>query len=128
MSWTVKDFVNEGGTNVIHEWLHKLSKGARSRINNRLDLMRKLPQLQMPYARVRVAEGDGLIEIRVKAEKVQHRPLAFYGPYQGDVTLLVGAIEKNDRLMPPDACATALRRKRQAQTDPARFTCDHDSS
>jgi hypothetical protein len=62
----------------------------------------------------------------VRVANTQYRPLFCHGPGPGDLTLLVGALEKGDRFEPQSAPETALRRK--ADINIKGRTCEHDFS
>lgn len=122
--WVFKDYVTDGGENVIRSWLSGLPPGARARINAAIRNLEPLPELRRPYSGDLKGNCSGLIELRIPYQKVQYRPLGCYGPGRKEVTLLFGAIEKDNRLEPPSACSTALTRK--ARIAERGRTCDHD--
>lgn len=64
-----------------------------------------------PYVGKPRKECSGLIEIRFKVNKVQHRPLGCYGQLRFEFIILLFATERDDEFDPPNACETALRRK-----------------
>lgn len=121
---TFRDFLEVGGTNAIREWLDGLPIQAKARINALLLRLEVDAPLQMPYTRALVGPCAGLIELRVKAGNVQYRPLMCFGPGSKEVTILFGAEERNDRLVPSSACEIALKRK-ELIGDGER-TCEHD--
>ena len=108
---TFLDYIEPTGRNVIEEWLHGLPMEARLAINTRIQYLEVAEKLGRPYTAMLHGKCEGLFELRITHSKIQYRPLACYGPEKGQVTLLVGAIEKGDRLEPISACATALQRK-----------------
>lgn len=121
--WTFRDFIDSRGNNVIHIWLGGQPVRARAKINARLLLLAGARFLREPYAKKLSGECEGLIELRIEFRMVQYRPLACYEPRDGDITLLLGAFERNNRLDPPSACATARARMRLIH-DKDR-TCEH---
>lgn len=124
-----RDFVSARGENLIHTWLHskEVSAKARAAINVQLEVLKSVRTLERPAAGFLTrGECRGLIEIRVKVDRVQYRPLAYYGPEDGQVTLLVGAREKGDEFDPPNACTTAHERIKQLQSGRA-TTREHDA-
>lgn len=108
---TFYHFVSARGEDVIEAWLADIPWQARDAINLRLKVLQNMKLLERPWADY-LTEGEckGLIEIRVKVERVQYRPLAFAGPEQGQLTLLVGAREKGKKFEPRNACDTAHQR------------------
>lgn len=118
---------------MIKSWIESLPLSRRKRVkaklNARLLYLQALPRLRMPDARMLRGDCDGLFEIRLGVANVQYRPLACYGPGRSEVTLLAGAIEMNERLMPPSICSTALSRKALLMADNSRrYVCQHDFS
>ena len=109
---TFYDFVSARGENVIESWLRKdIPPGARAEIEAQLLVLRSVQELTRPAAGdMKRRECRGLIEIRVDWRRQQFRLLGYYGPERSQVTLLIGAREKGDKLEPRDACSTALRR------------------
>jgi hypothetical protein len=122
-NWVFRDYV-ENEQNVIREWLDELPVHAQAAIDLFLEQLAAMPQLRMPYARVLSGPCDGLIELRIKVKNIQYRPLVWYGPNQGEITLLMGAIEQGDRFNPRTACETALRRKQNMGREG--YTCEHE--
>lgn len=125
--WTFLDFVDERGLNVIHRWIEGLPKTAKVKIQTQIPILAAMEQLRFPYTTMLEGECDGLMEIRFRVRNVQYRPLAYYGPQQGEVTILTGATEVGDRIEPPGICATALNRKALVDQD-RRYVCPHDLS
>ena len=54
-------------------------------------------------------------EIRLFADKVQQRPIGYFGPDEIDFTILLWAIEKGNKLCPADWCGIANRRRVQIE-------------
>ena len=50
-------------------------------------------------------------EIRLFADKVQQRPIGYFGPGRNDFTILLWATEKGNQLIPADWCQIANRRR-----------------
>jgi hypothetical protein len=119
-----RDFVADDGANTVRAWLDALPVRAKRKINVFIERLEVVDQLEMPTVRVLKGSCDGLMELRVKSENVQYRPLCCYGPGQGEVTILFGATERGGRFQPPTACATALARK--TRLGERGRTCDHD--
>lgn len=83
--------------------------------------------LGMPYAKVLKENCEGLLELRATVNNIQYRPIAYYGPGEREVTLLVPATEVNSRFVPLSACATAYMRIEEIRVGRA-STRDHDFS
>src|SRR5258708_17442165 len=112
MPWAFRDFVNEGGKNVIHDWLTS-RKGRQAKADLNTFLTYLAAQDKIHESDISARRGySGLLELRIKINRVQHRPLCFYGPRQSEITLLIMAIEKGFRLDPVTADDTAMERKK----------------
>lgn len=127
--WSFLDFVDDRGENVIQKWLQDLPPSVRKRVrakmNTYIEHLEVTSRFGMPYVRDLHGECEGLFEIRF-GMNVQYRPLACYGPDTAkEVTLLMGATEREGRFEPPGACSTALRRKALIFAD-RRYVCPHD--
>ena len=123
---TFRDYVDRG-TNVIHEWLHSCPVKVRQKINVRIIyLSTGVQPLGMPNARLlHGSECEGLLELRIEFNHVQYRPIGYCGPSAQTVTLLLGAIEKNNRL-PNGTCTRGRNRMANVESDPERYTCEHN--
>lgn len=71
--------------------------------------------------------GEHLIELIGRIDRIQYRPIGWYGPQPREVTLVIGAIERGGAFEPRNACRMAIERKGLVQSD-RRFFCDHDFS
>src|SRR3989442_1503466 len=111
--WTFLDVADRLGTNLFKGWLHSLSVNERAAVNNFLIFCQGVERLSRPRAAIlKGGDCDGLLELRVAApSNIEIRILSCYQPKR-TVILLCGATKKNDRLIPPGACATAKERKR----------------
>lgn len=110
MPWTFFDYVSSNGSNKIEAWLATLPD--ETPVRARLLAMLLYQQYQ-PLIRGKNFEslqGLGMFEIKLSMS-VEYRLLAWYGPGQRDVTLLVGAREHNNRYRPPNFFQLAERRR-----------------
>jgi hypothetical protein len=105
--WKFLDYVDGKGVNRISEWLLSLPVEARVEFEALLDTLKGKERLDRPQTGI--LEG-GLCEFIFKVHDVQYRPLFCYGPGNREVTILVGATKKNNRLIPPNVLRTALNR------------------
>jgi hypothetical protein len=124
--WVFRDFVTAMGRNLVREWLDGLPPAAKANINVHIRLCEVTRPLRRPMVGL-LSGGDcgGLIELRVKVQNIAYRPLAYYGPEKGDITLLFGATERDGAFAPPDACRTAASRRGLIESGGG-TTCDHD--
>lgn len=103
----------------------------KAKFNERIRGIQTLPALDDPlYTKALAGLCDGLMEIRFRYKNVQYRPLAWYGPERREVTIFVGAEERNSVFVPADACRIALDRKAKAldPTTNRKHVVSHDFS
>jgi len=123
--WIFKNFLSERGENEIRRWVNTLSKNVRIKIDRRIRYLENVQYFQREPQYVKQMVGyEGIYEIRIVFAGDQYRPLGCYGPDQGQFTLLIGAVERGNRLEPRDACALAMQRKAIIHNDRSRV-CDH---
>ncbi len=92
--WTFFDFLEADGGNAIRAWLQDLPQEAQAKIDARLLQMAGMAP-PWPEKWISSIKGyEDLIELRIPCNRVQYRPLGFYGPDRLEFTLLIGAIEK----------------------------------
>lgn len=112
-AWTFRSFVSGGDRCVIQDWYDEQEPEVKAEFDTALERLRVLPPARWdwPFVGILRKECSGLIEIRFKVNKVQHRPLGCYGPLRLEFTILFFATERDRKFDPPNACATALGRK-----------------
>jgi len=76
MPWTLLNFVDARGHNVIKTWLDTLPPKARAKINARLLYLQAEKQLGPPYVKAITGYRD-IYEIRVVRQNIQYRPLGW---------------------------------------------------
>lgn len=116
------EFITEGGRGVITDWYATLAVEAQVDFDDRLRYLANSSQhlWERPkYAPLRGYPKIG--EIRCKANRIQYRPLGFFGPAEGQFTLLIGALEKDRKFIPKDAPEQAVRRKAIILADRSRI-------
>jgi hypothetical protein len=116
--WTFRSYVFPDNDDEVARWYRSQGPKVQAKFDRRLhDLQQMAPnEWRDPYTKQLEGACDGLVEIRFKADRIQHRPLGFYGPRQHEFTIVFCAIEQGDRFEPADACAIALRRKDEVVT------------
>ena len=127
--WRFFDFLNQGGNNEIRKWLHEQGPTVRARVNALIQNLEKLDRVFVRPDKVGLLRkppcgGEQLIELILKVDNVQYRPIGWYGPERRNVTLLLGATESGGELVPKNACSTAIARKQLVIQDRGRF-CEH---
>jgi len=121
--WTFKVFVDERGYDLFDEW-KDLPPAAEAQIDVRINLLKVSKTWARPYAG-KIRNCRHIWEIRVRHNRVQYRPLGYYGPGIGVFTLLIGAIEKDRKFIPKAAPEIAENRRIKISTDEKRYTRDY---
>ncbi len=99
MAWTFFNYVTVRGdgtiVNEIREWLNskEVTTKAKAKINARVAALQGFPLFPEQYFSA-YKGWDDLYELRIVCSGVQYRPFGFYGPKQGQFTILVGSIER----------------------------------
>ena len=118
VSWTVKGYEVSSSMSVIDDWMSQATDRAKGKLDARLRyLVSRLPtDWDDKYAHQLSGKCDGLFEIRFEADGIAYRPLCFFGPHRFEFTVVIHAVEHNDKLKPADACQTGLKRKSEIGT------------
>src|SRR5882724_12745986 len=111
--WRYRCYVAEGGRDPIRDWYARQSQECRRRFLGRAQALRSLPpeEWELPLFRWLRREGQGLGEIRFKADRVQQRVLGFRGPEPDLFTFLFLAKEKGNQFVPRNSIEIAQRLK-----------------
>lgn len=117
--WRVRSYAISDNATEIEKWCAQATDEARAKFDSRLEfLTSRMPNEWIKsYAHQLTGDGDGLFEILFEANNVAHRMLCCFGPKRMEFTILLCAIEHNDRLKPPKAIKIALKRKREVLDD-----------
>jgi len=112
-------------TNVISEWTRDLEKTQRIKLNQKLDMLTQYG----PNLPPRLLAGpifSHIYKLKVKGN-VQLRPMLCKGPIDNEkeFTLLLGAIEVGDNLIPNDAPQRALYNRAEIINNKER-RCEHE--
>jgi hypothetical protein len=122
--WAFRSFLSDRGESVVEAWRAEQTPVVLAAFDTTLRFLCQRPTWGRPYTGALHGECEGLIEIRLKAERVQHRPLGFYGPLQREFTIVFFAVEKGDELKPRNACSVALQRKALVEVDRNGRSCE----
>ena len=123
--WTIRDYLDARGINVVCEWTNSLPFAAQAKIDSILVILQARKVWPPQY--VSALTGYPQIhEIRIVSGGVQYRPLGCFGPGRREFTILLGSIEKGGKL-PKSDCAVAVER-RKAILNGKGQTCEHDFS
>jgi hypothetical protein len=122
--WLFFDYIDERGTNPIEVWL--MDKRAVP-VKARAKIQRILLQLAGTALWIRPLASNlddyvGIVEIRIRWMNTQYRLLGFRGPDQRQFTLLVPAIEQDDKFVPPTAPNVAVTRMTLVIADRSRIS------
>jgi hypothetical protein len=91
--WAFYDFLDVRGVNLIRAWLDSLPTKVAAKIDARIVYMRSVRVWPEQY--VSALKGwPEIFELRVVSAGAQYRPICFYGPHRGEVTIVLGTIEK----------------------------------
>ena len=101
--WVFKVFIKDSGQNVIKKWLKKYPLDIKAGIERRFRYLRTLATWDKRPHSAKRKGSDYIYEIIIKLRGNQYRPLGFFGPNDGEFTLLIGAVEKDQGLEPKDA-------------------------
>jgi hypothetical protein len=130
MAWTFFNYVTVRGdgtiVNEIREWLNskEVTTKAKAKINARVAALQGFPLFPEQYFSA-YKGWDDLYELRIVCSGVQYRPFGFYGPKQGQFTILVGSIERGR--VPKSTLKVADERRKIVIANPSRV-CPHDPS
>ncbi|MBK8605015.1 MAG: hypothetical protein IPN87_18815 [Saprospiraceae bacterium] len=123
----IYDYVNKNGVNEFKGWTNNLQKTQRAKLNEKLDKLKMNGDSLMPQL-LSDSDTPGIKKLRIKADNVQLRPLLCNGPvnYELEYTLLMGAIEKDWKLIPQDATDKANRKRLEVVSDPDNRRKEHE--
>jgi len=113
-TWTIHDYAEINGRNLVADWLASVPEGAQGAIALRLLKMEQLRNWPEKWAST-LSGYEGIVELRIPHNRVQYRPLGMYLPGMKFV-LLTGAIEKGNKL-PQRNIDTAVRRRKNVLRD-----------
>ncbi len=91
--WTFYDFLDPRGVNLVRAWLDSLPVKVAAKIDARILYMCTVRMWPEQYVSALKGWPD-IFELRVVSAGSQYRPLCYYGPNRGNVTILHGTIEK----------------------------------
>jgi len=119
------DYTDSNGKNNIKEWTLGLEKIQRAKFNAKLDMLALHGSELFPHV-LTDTPTSGIQKLRVKGN-AQLRPMLCKGPINNEkeFTLLIGATERDSRLVPDKADEKANERKQMIIKDPTR-RCFHE--
>src|ERR1035438_4236115 len=102
------DFKSAAGNNLLSEWYCQQSFDCRAMFDSLLEVLGKSKEWKYPEFKFL---DDGIGEIRWNAGKVQHRVMGCSWKDPHGYLLLIGCTHKQNIYSPPDALATAKKRR-----------------
>src|SRR5450759_5293319 len=91
--WTFYDFLDIRGFNLSRAWLDSLPAKAAAKTDARILYMQTVRVWEGQYVSA-LTGWPHIFELRIVSAGSQYRPLCWYGPGTGAVTIVLGAIEK----------------------------------
>lgn len=124
--WDLYDYVDHRGNNAIKIWAEGLQKIQRAKLNQKLDQLQQ-HGTELSTGLLSDTTSTDIKKIRIKGN-VAVRLMLCKGPISLDTefTLLLGATERDGRLVPEDAVERAEERRKKIIKEPAKKRCHHD--
>lgn len=124
--FTLYDYVDGMGRNSFKEWTKTLQKDELAKLNQKLDMLRREPELP-PQLLAGPLEGEPIYKLRING-RVALRPMLCKGPINNgsEFTLLMGATERDRVLIPVDAVEQAANRRTEVIANPGRRRTPHE--
>jgi hypothetical protein len=104
------------------QWYAALPPKSRAKVYRRLSQLRQWPRDKwgIPFFRMLHGECRGLGEVRIKLDRIQWRPIGFFGPAELEFTILLIAHEKGGKFVPRDTCSIGQTRMAEVTQSPDR--------
>ena len=120
--WRLMSYVTSGGREVVGDWFEAQPEAVQAAFLVRLEYLLACPRPEWKRESFDLLSGPcrGLAEIRFKANKVQHRPVGFFGPDRAAFTILICAEERGGRFVPKSTCDIAQKRRSEIIADAGR--------
>lgn len=104
MNWKIKYYLSNTQHSDVLKKYNDASAAVQAGFDVQLEYLMVRPRTEWRRPEVaklnnKVAYKD-FFEIRFFADRVQHRPIGFFGPNEDDFTIVLWAIEKGDQLIP----------------------------
>jgi hypothetical protein len=112
MAWTFFEYVGASGRGVVRDWIGRMPNGTRQRVEAQLDaLVGELELLDCdafdrPHGVGQLRHDcAGFFELILKVDRVQYRPIGYYGPARREFTLLGMSAERGNVLVDDHDCS-----------------------
>jgi len=126
MTWSIFDYVTDNGVNDFKTWTQGLETRLRAKLNAKLDMLVRVGP-DLPPSLLSNTRSTHIRKLRIQGN-VALRPMLCEGPVKvgTEFTLLLGASERDRRLVPVDADHRAEERRQEVLRDPTERRCDHE--
>ena len=123
-NWVFMVYIEPDGTSPIETWRAGLAIKDRAKVDNYLWHLRNESQIRYPLKPLRAAQG--IHQLVLKIENMQHRPLGFIGPGEKEFTFLIPATKRQGRKHqtrwdPPNAIDLAIQCMNAVTNDGSRI-------
>lgn len=127
MNWKIKCYVSRSGRCEVQSRYDKGSEGLKAGFDTALEYLtpRGRDQWTRPHA-AKLSKNQkfrDFFEIRFLSDKVQQRPIGFFGPGEDEFTIVIWAIEKGSRFNPEDWFDIANNRRKEILDGTATVQC-----
>jgi hypothetical protein len=123
--WIFKSYEAASGKNDVQERYDRATDGVRAEFEVALEFLEGTPRKDWDRpkaARLHRQKYPDYYEIRFFADKLQHRPIGYFGPAEDDFTVLLWATEKGNQLQPKSWFKTAEYRRQLLEEGTANAT------
>ena len=106
-----KIFVSETGSDALQQYIDGLDPAVIQKFKTRVRYLKNTPVPDWKKADVKKLKDFAILEIKLDANKKEHRPLGYFGPGKSEFTILEWATHKQDIYDPHNAIKTANARR-----------------
>lgn len=126
MTWCLYDYVNQNGVYDFKIWTQGLENRLRAKLNAKLDMLVRVGP-DLPPGLLSHTRSPHIRKLRIKGN-IALRPMLCEGPVNigQEFTLLLGAHERDRKLVPEDADHNAEVRRQEILRNPKERRCDHE--
>ncbi|MDO8291468.1 MAG: hypothetical protein Q7T29_01170 [Gallionella sp.] len=106
-----KIFVSATGSDALQQYIDGLDPAVIQKFKTRVKYLKNIPVIDWKTFGVKKLKGFEILEIKLDANKKEHRPLGYFGPGKNEFTILEWATHKQDIYDPHNAIKTANSRR-----------------
>lgn len=115
--WKINCYVAPSGKNEVQARYSSGTDDLKAGLEVELDYLRvrERSEWRRPHAAKmsKCLEFRDFFEIRFFSERLQQRPIGYFGPKNNEFTLLLWAVEKGGKFLPENWCSKANDRRNQ---------------